>query len=281
MKYVACCSTLPGRLDTLQKSVQSICELPKISAIFVHYPKFSKRLKEPYPPIPKWASMDPRIEFVDCEDYGVATKFIPLLDRFPVSTNLGVVLFDDDKIYPKEYMEKLMTEFEHHGGRCGVGRHGSFCKTRPLLYASFNHTKKSLQFLNMSTAWGVIYPRYALPHTSKDALQDIEKWAPWGSRTNDDIMLASWSFVAHCPLHVVSSSKEEIQLWTKCNNQGNTSDSLSSNENNDLQQAKLVYALWKAGKYHSPKPEIIFYTLITVGLILLVFLIVFIIFIYW
>ena len=99
-------STIPSRIQNLNKSVQSLLkQTRKPDKIFINIPykyrRFSEIIKDNQ--IPKFDSSI--IEVTRCEDCGPGTKLLGSLNKF--KKNSLVILADDDHIYEDYMIEKF------------------------------------------------------------------------------------------------------------------------------------------------------------------------------
>lgn len=106
MRVVASLTTMPDRYEKIIKTLKSInSQSYPISAIYLGIPYKSRRLKIEYPPIPNEISK--LCTVVRCDDFGPITKILGgLLSE--QDENTVIITFDDDMIYPKNMVEKLI-----------------------------------------------------------------------------------------------------------------------------------------------------------------------------
>ena len=121
-KLIGVISSQPKTIANSRKTFESIKNQTKqLDTIYWFYPKKSKRFDIDYPEVPKWTSEYKNLSVIRCEDYGPATKIIPLLDM-DIDQNSRIVIFDDDCEYPKNNIELLDKNFKDN---LGLGFMGS------------------------------------------------------------------------------------------------------------------------------------------------------------
>ena len=99
-------STIPQRINSLQKSVESLLkQTKKPDKIFINIPTKYKRFKENISDneIPKFK--DVSVEITRCEDCGPGTKLLGSLKKIEKSSL--VILVDDDHLYENYMIEKF------------------------------------------------------------------------------------------------------------------------------------------------------------------------------
>ena len=105
-KVVVSFSTLPSRIDNVQKILQNLEEqtvLPDL--VFINIPHFSKRENRKYVIPPLKSSLNFYIN--RCEDMGPLTKVLPTLEKIR-GVNDIIITIDDDEIYKKIFIERLV-----------------------------------------------------------------------------------------------------------------------------------------------------------------------------
>ena len=257
--FVASCTVLPNRItnENFRKSVDTFCNHPSIDRVIIHYPKTCKRLQQPYPEPPSWMQTSFKVQVNMCEDLGPVTKVAPLLDLFDASnTDVGVILFDDDRLYHYQWIDELIIAFQAHNRLAAVGRHGSLHKFLPFQYDTFNMTHEDEPFLSIKTTFGSIYPLSALPSSSVEAVDFVTKYENYGSMTNDDMMLAAWCYRTQTPIYVITTSTEMMQQWNACNKGVNDDVSLSEIQYHVPKQLRLASAMIAQGDFPCPWPDI-------------------------
>ena len=272
---IASCSTLPSRVENenFQKTVTQLTQNKRIDFVYIHYPKFCKRLKIDYPPIPSWMNENEKIKVnYGVEDCGPLTKVAPLFDLFShdKTTDLGVFLFDDDRLYPFTWIEELLDAFDSCGRSCVVGRQGTLNKTIPFSYDKFNYSKKLKEYSCVKTASGVIYPFSCFPNSLKDAIALAEKYKEQASYRNDDMMLASWCYKTLTPIFIIPVTNMQMEEWYSFNDEKyNDAVSLSAIPNHTKPQIALAQSMIENDDWPIPWPEITIVIVVIVSFILL------------
>ena len=272
---IASCSTLPSRVENenFKKTVTQLTQNKRIDFVYIHYPKFCKRLKIDYPPIPSWMNANPKIKVnYGVEDCGPLTKVAPLFDLFPhnTTTDLGVFLFDDDRLYPLLWIEELLDAFNMHGRACVVARQGTLSKTLPFCYDKFNYSKEVQQYSCVKTASGVIYPFSCFPNSFNEAINLAEKYKEKASYRNDDMLLASWCYKTLTPIFIIPVTDEQMKEWYLFNDDKyNDEVSLSAIPNHTKPQIKLAQNMIQNDDWPIPWPEITIVVVVIVTFILL------------
>jgi hypothetical protein len=256
---IASCSVLPSRVnnENFQHTVKHLCANDRISHVYIHYPKYCERLEIPYPDVPAWMYESKKIIVNECVDFGPLTKIAPLLDIYPPKSDIGVFLFDDDRLYPQIWINELINAFEHHNRNDVVGRHGTLNKNLPFQYDKFNMQNEEQEFLCLKTTFGVIYPFNAFPESSKIAQTFLEKYKDKAIRRNDDIVLASWCYHAKIPLYAIQTTIAEKKQWDTWNDDAKMDDvSLANIPHHVQDQLELVQKMIANGDFPVPWADI-------------------------
>ncbi len=256
---IASCSTLPSRVNNIdfQSTVETLANNPRISLIYIHYPKFCQRLNIPYPEVPHWMQSNPKIIVNECADFGPATKFMPLSDIYPAKSDIGVLLFDDDRKYPQTWIDGLLDAFERYNRNAVVGRHGSLHKYLPFQYDAFNMTNDDQEFLCLKTTFGVIYPFNIFPACSKTAMEFVEKYKDKALLRNDDMLLASLAYHAKTSLYVIATTFLEKKSWDETNDDSKIDDvSLAKIPSHVKDQIELARSMMMNGDFPTPWADI-------------------------
>jgi hypothetical protein len=113
MRVVASLTTIPGRYEKLQRTLDSIWDQNvKPDVIYLGIPKVSKRLGTPYPELPNTITSRCQIISLD-QDYGPICKIVgALLSESDPETI--IITFDDDIVYPKTLIEELVKYSSQH-----------------------------------------------------------------------------------------------------------------------------------------------------------------------
>jgi hypothetical protein len=206
--FVASCSSFVSPPKTIPKSIQSLSECLKVERIYIHAPFWAPD------GLPEWISQHQKVQVVHCPDFGALTCVAPLLD-YQMAADTGVILFQENHIYPSNWLEELMTIFDQHGRRCAIGRSGSFHKYVPFQYNSWNTEWEEERFLTLKSEFGAIYPYDCFP-LSTEAISSLAK--KYLKMDLDlDLILASWCDKSQTPLYVAYTSPNLLQSWMDYN----------------------------------------------------------------
>lgn len=218
---VACCSTLPERVRNggLYRSVRSMLDqtFPP-DHIFIHYPRYSKRLHQDYPAVPSPLKHMRNVTVVRSEDFGPLTKIYPVTDQPRVGPHTAVALFDDDRIYPKDWLKPVYEEFQRHGRTAAVGRNGILPVKGMSLKHRFNTSPKPLRVSVLGASWVSIYPRFALPADTRTCIDSLHS-LPKAAYTNDDVVLGVWVHKSRVRAYVMRTTDAEFKEWQRVNDE--------------------------------------------------------------
>lgn len=220
---IACCSTLPDRVTSgaLERSVRSMLNQPYVDHVYIFYPRVAKRLKKPYPDPPVTLADLARVSIVRAEDHGPLTKVYPCTDLAHLTPDSGILLFDDDRVYPPNWSEKLVLEFRKRNRAVGVGYNGGIPidTIKPLL-SRWNRGKSAYRVGMLQTTFMTLYPRTAFPANGTEC---INRLYTLGSDvfTNDDILVGVWAHEKKIPLYVVAVIEEDFNNFTRVNEEDN------------------------------------------------------------
>lgn len=122
MRIVATLTTVPGRYDILEKTIDSLKYQPNYpDEIYLTLPKVFGRTKEPYPPLPD--TIKSKVKVVEIEkDYGPICKIYGgLVSENDPNTILLTV--DDDTYFNENYMTKIREKCKEHPDKaiCATG----------------------------------------------------------------------------------------------------------------------------------------------------------------
>lgn len=108
-RIVASYTTLPGREDTLEKSIKSLLEQTRRpDVIYLTLPAKAERLNKEYPEPSDFIKQHCRIVRIP-KDFGPATKLYGALQE-EKDKNILIFSCDDDTIYPPTILEKLLSK---------------------------------------------------------------------------------------------------------------------------------------------------------------------------
>src|SRR5438094_1925357 len=110
-RVIASLSTVPGRINNLSATIQSLLkQTHPPDEIVLAVPEFSIREERPYV-VPEYLLRLPRLLILHChKDWGPATKFIPVI-REELATGRGdtlIMVVDDDRVYPRDALETYL-----------------------------------------------------------------------------------------------------------------------------------------------------------------------------
>src|SRR5436190_18392771 len=98
-RVIVSLSTVPDRINNLMPTIRSLLKQTRpLDDIVLAIPEFSVRERRPYV-VPKYISRLPRVRVLRCrEDWGPATKFIPLIQEELAAgrQNTLIMVVDDD-----------------------------------------------------------------------------------------------------------------------------------------------------------------------------------------
>lgn len=108
---IAAFSTLPDRIGNLEPTIRCLLEQTRPpDEIVVAVPEFSRRQQSRYV-IPEYLHRLPRVTILRCgQDWGPATKFIPVIQRELNAGRLDtlIMIVDDDRVYPADALETYL-----------------------------------------------------------------------------------------------------------------------------------------------------------------------------
>lgn len=127
-----------------------------------------------------------------CEDVGPSTKIIPSLAHYPNDT---IITADDDIIYPKEWLERLLKAHIEFPRKIITHRAHGITRKKDGKIAPYSQWKKCIDFkteIESKKHWnifptgvgGVLYPPGSLPIRTLDT-DELKRLTP----KNDDIWL--------------------------------------------------------------------------------------------
>jgi hypothetical protein len=149
-KYYFSLTTIPSRIDKLEDVVNSLVhQTIKPIKIFIHIPKFYKRFNccidesrmvdiiENYK-----QKFNDIVEFNICDnDYGPATKFIPMMKMNNIDDNIPIIILDDDIVYDKNLSAILLKDSYRYPDSCVTAfgiTHSAYLFDNAKWYCDFN-----------------------------------------------------------------------------------------------------------------------------------------------
>ena len=104
-------TSIPERAALLAPALRGLVDQTcPADRLVLCWPDMSLRTGKPYPAPPDVPS---GVEILRCEDFGPATKLLPLLEAEPGAV---VIAVDDDVIYPDDFIETLLEGHRQHPG---------------------------------------------------------------------------------------------------------------------------------------------------------------------
>ena len=104
-RVIASLSTVPGRINNLSATIQSLLkQTHPPDEIVLAIPEFSIREERPYV-VPEYLLHFPRLRILRSQrDWGPATKFIPIIREELAGGRRDTVIMvvDDDRVYPRD-----------------------------------------------------------------------------------------------------------------------------------------------------------------------------------
>lgn len=109
-RIVASYTTIPSRYDILKRSIGTMIDQTyPLDCIYVTIPKYSKRLKKEYPPIPE--DLASICTIIRCDDdFGPITKLYGALIT-ETDPDTCIISCDDDVIFPNNFVQIMI---DHH-----------------------------------------------------------------------------------------------------------------------------------------------------------------------
>ena len=110
-RVIASLSTVPGRINNLSATIQSLLkQTHPPDEIVLAIPEFSIREERPYV-VPEYLLHFPRLRILRSQrDWGPATKFIPIIREELAGGRRDTVIMvvDDDRVYPRDALETYL-----------------------------------------------------------------------------------------------------------------------------------------------------------------------------
>ena len=125
IRIVVSMTTIPSRLDNLDKVLASIIEnqTVKPDVVYLNVPHVFGRTGEVYN-LSKMTYSDPILKILRCDDYGPVTKLLPALEAEHGNERTVIIYADDDNIAPPDFIEQYVAQSRKRPGhvmytRCG------------------------------------------------------------------------------------------------------------------------------------------------------------------
>ena len=130
MCIIAAVATIPGREKMLARALESVVLNQSLPADVIFVSTVEKLVREIHvagraKKLPKLPN-DPRVQFLNCTDEGPGTKLLCPLDALSAqlpracgeASSTTLVLFDDDRIYQRDGLERVATCVTTPGVAC-------------------------------------------------------------------------------------------------------------------------------------------------------------------
>jgi len=216
-------ATMPSRLDTLWQAINSI--LPQLDRLYLFFDRFEK------PPIIR----HPKIVCLNSQTFGdhrANGKFLGLLmsNRDPYYFSL-----DDDILYPKDYVQRMVGYLQENGDRVAVGVHGSILKAgfnRYLTDRNTAHRSMKTEEAQSVDVLGTCTTAFRTRTISFDVRQ-------WKQRNMVDLM-----FAHECKRHRIERRLiPRDEKWIQCLAENQADSIFLALNQDDRVQTKLARAL--------------------------------------
>lgn len=210
MRIVASYTTVPGRYEILEKSIDSLLNQPGApEEIYLTVPEFFARTGEKYPELPDSIKKKVTIVSVD-KDYGPICKIYGGLMREKDDSTV-IITADDDTLFPSNYMRVMRRKCKEHPDKaiCGTGAlvgNGMFMISILSSVEPFNTMSFIPRFKcgengrNIDICFGVggvAYRRKFFPSSQQAIEEKILKYTSTKSIFhNDDVLISG--YLAKC-----------------------------------------------------------------------------------
>jgi len=199
MKIIASLTTIPGRIDLMRSTIDSILnQTIPIHSVELNIPQVFLRNGEIYK-IPDWLSSleresnhtNRKITIFRTEDYGAITKVSPTLLRHRDEKDTFVWSVDDDFVYPINMLATLYREYiptkhrilSHGGGHWTYDSNNSNC-------IGYNaHRQEGIVDFFEGFA-SVLYPTFLIKDDFENYVINTSKLLD--NRNSDDILLSNY-----------------------------------------------------------------------------------------
>ncbi len=182
-KNVVSLSTIPPRISKIEPLLENLQNQEIIDVIYLNIPWYCKKLKMKYK-IPSFIKKYNKVYINRCEDYGPATKLLPVLEK-EVNPNTNIIICDDDNIYKSTWASKLID-------------HSNKNLNKVISYSSWNTQTQyngTLNFTVFSAFKGVIFKRHFFKNFKKFFL-NLDKTCYWG----DDLGISYYLYLQKIPI---------------------------------------------------------------------------------
>ena len=238
MRVVVTTSTIPTREEAVVEMIHSIKTGTYIpDEIYVNLPKWYPRFRRSPDPNLKQKLESLGVKVSECDDYGVLTKSLPILDVETDPETL-IIIIDDDMIYQPRVIEGLVKAYEEF--KCPVGYSGlAYPETVLRMFGKFGYRLfqgHGAHAEMMECAFGYAFPRKAMDGFWKfpPMKEDSERWVylsddylyskhfermglpkrvacyPWAGRVGDD-WSTIWTQKQSSQTHALSRDENNLE----------------------------------------------------------------------
>lgn len=117
--YYFSLTTIPSRIGKLNLVIDSLCnQIIKPEKIFINIPKFYNRFSISYEDLKIPSFPDNVIINICDEDYGAATKFLPIMKMTNIDDDTPIIIVDDDIIYDLNLSANLLKDSVRYPDSC-------------------------------------------------------------------------------------------------------------------------------------------------------------------
>ena len=206
-RVIASLSTVPGRINNLSATIQSLLkQTHPPDEIVLAIPEFSIREERPYV-VPEYLLHFPRLRILRSQrDWGPATKFIPIIREELAAGRRDTVIMvvDDDRVYPRDALETYLHYSKQlpDGALClrGAAMPQSLdWRDAKMIRASELRQPQPAAVITGCGSY-LIQPRFF-----NESLWDYSK-APSGAFYMDDIWISGWLSRGGVKRYVVPAS---------------------------------------------------------------------------
>lgn len=117
--YYFSLTTIPSRISKLNLVIESLCnQIIKPEKIFVNIPKYYNRFSVSYEDLDIPSFPDNVVINICDEDYGAATKFLPMMNINNIDDDVPIIIVDDDFIYDVNLSANLLKDSVRYPDSC-------------------------------------------------------------------------------------------------------------------------------------------------------------------
>ncbi len=196
-------ATMPSRANTFKKTLNSI--LPQVNQLYVFLDGFEE--------IPLELLKQPNCHITLLPQQGSLHASSRFLAPHLFGSDATVILFDDDILYPPDYVAQAKLALAQYGGKAIIGFHGTIFLPPHLSYARNRHTFHFATKLDMDTHVHELGCGTAAFHSSKFRPDP----ATWRHHQMDDLYMAAEALKTK--LSLISIKREANWLTPLAENQ--------------------------------------------------------------